>query len=108
MAQAVDNGRERRTMVIDERRVAEQLASLSQDQLLAVINDLTPEQQKQMLFDWSVWRRPKQKTPDGHWRVWLIQAGRGFGPARLRWRGAVPLPRLVRIGLLLARSLDLR
>jgi phage terminase large subunit-like protein len=97
MAQAVDNGTEWFTMVIDERSVAEQLADLSQDQLLAVINDLTPEQQKQMLFDWSVWRRPKQKTPDGHWRVWLIQAGRGFGKTRT---GAETFREQVNLGLI--------
>jgi len=29
-----------------------------------------------------VWRRPKQTTPAGDWRKWLILAGRGFGKTR--------------------------
>ena len=55
------------------------LAVGEQDQLL---NDLTVEQQHAMLYDWGVWCRPKQATPPGDWRVWLILAGRGFGKTR--------------------------
>ena len=31
---------------------------------------------------WLQEARPEQRPPDGTWRVWLIQAGRGFGKSR--------------------------
>lgn len=66
----------------DDLSVAEQIAQLPADEIERVIGDLTPEQQRLMLFDWSVWRRGKQTTPPGSWRTWLILAGRGFGKTR--------------------------
>jgi phage terminase large subunit-like protein len=44
--------------------------------------DLTEEQQRQAMWDWTLWARPKQLAPEGDWRVWLILAGRGFGKTR--------------------------
>lgn len=36
-----------------------------------------------MLYDWQgLWARENQLPPDGPWRVWLINAGRGFGKTR--------------------------
>ena len=32
--------------------------------------------------DWSLLARPNQREPEGHWRIWLILAGRGFGKTR--------------------------
>jgi phage terminase large subunit-like protein len=58
------------------------LASLPEDQLSALIGSLSPDQQRTLLYDWSIWRRPKQTTPEGPWRTWLILAGRGFGKTR--------------------------
>lgn len=66
----------------DTRSVAEQIASLAPDEIERVIGDLSPEQQRAMLYDWSIWRRPKQATPHGQWRTWVILAGRGFGKTR--------------------------
>ena len=65
-----------------ERSVAERLALLSPDQLDVVLAGLSDDQKREMLYDWSVWSRPKQQTPEGLWRVWLILAGRGFGKTR--------------------------
>lgn len=67
---------------MSELSAAARLASLPTDQLLEVVNSLTPDQQLAALYDWSLWRRPKQATPAGAWRVWLILAGRGFGKTR--------------------------
>lgn len=44
-----------------------------------------------MQWSWSFWSRPSQRQPVGDWRIWLIQAGRGFGKTRagaewVRWR----------------------
>ena len=66
----------------DELSLAGLLANLPPDQLADVIGSLTPTQQLSALYDWSLWRRPKQTTPEGQWRVWLILAGRGFGKTR--------------------------
>ena len=65
-----------------ERSVAERLASLSAEQLDVVLAGFSEKQKHEMLYDWSVWARPKQQTPEGLWRVWLILAGRGFGKTR--------------------------
>lgn len=36
-----------------------------------------------LLYDWqALWARPNQLEPEGNWRVWLINAGRGFGKTR--------------------------
>ena len=67
---------------MSELSAAARLASLPTDQLLEIVNSLTPDQQLAALYDWSLWRRPKQTTPTGAWRVWLILAGRGFGKTR--------------------------
>ena len=57
----------------------EALAELPEAEAEAVIADLDD---RQMLYNWSSWARPKQETPAGDWRVWLILAGRGFGKTR--------------------------
>ena len=43
---------------------------------------LTDEEKLKVMWDWSLWARPKQLAPEGDWRVWLILAGRGFGKTR--------------------------
>lgn len=43
---------------------------------------ITDEQAAALYFDWDIWARPKQREPEGNWRVWLILAGRGFGKTR--------------------------
>ena len=43
---------------------------------------LTDEEKLKVMWDWTLWARPKQLAPEGDWRVWLILAGRGFGKTR--------------------------
>jgi len=62
--------------------IFERLSRLEPVDREQVISTLTVVQQRHLLYDWSVWRRPKQATPSGDWRVWLILAGRGFGKTR--------------------------
>ena len=50
--------------------------------LEALADGFTPVEQQDILYDWRLWRRPKQTPPPGDWRVWLILAGRGFGKTR--------------------------
>jgi len=56
---------------------------------------LPPQAQKQFLasldaaeleaieHDWNFWARENQLAPDGLWRIWLVNAGRGFGKTRI-------------------------
>src|SRR6056300_790236 len=67
---------------MSDRSVFERLARQPAEERERLIASLTQEQRRSLLFDWSVWRRPKQATPHGDWRVWLILAGRGFGKTR--------------------------
>ena len=67
------------------RSVAEMLAALeavSPGFSEEVIGGLSDDERRLAMYDWSVWRRSKQMTPPGDWRVWLILAGRGFGKTR--------------------------
>ena len=43
---------------------------------------LTPDEAAVLLYDWGLFARDNQLTPQGLWRVWLILAGRGWGKTR--------------------------
>jgi phage terminase large subunit-like protein len=43
---------------------------------------LTDEEAECLYYDWSLWARPDQLTPEGDWSYWLILAGRGAGKTR--------------------------
>tara|TARA_Y100001938_G_scaffold150122_1_gene239713 strand:- start:1043 stop:2392 length:1350 start_codon:yes stop_codon:yes gene_type:complete len=62
----------------DERSVIQRLMELEPDWY----ESLTDDEKIQAMWDWSLWARPKQLTPPGDWRIWLILAGRGFGKTR--------------------------
>lgn len=48
-----------------------------------ILSKLTEPQLEALRYDWEDYKaRPNQKIPDGDWRYWLIQAGRGFGKTR--------------------------
>lgn len=59
--------------------LAEQIATLSDEERAAALDGLDP---KALLHDWRFWGRPEQFAPDCAWNVWLILAGRGFGKTR--------------------------
>ena len=93
------------------KSVAEVLASLDEDTMSKVLDGFTVEQRRALMYDWSVWRRAKQRTPDGDWRVWLILAGRGFGKTRTGAefiREQVLSGRAARIALVGATAADVR
>jgi len=58
------------------------LASLPEALRNDLIASLSPVEARALLYDWRFWARPNQVPPDGHWRVWLLLAGRGFGKTR--------------------------
>lgn len=48
-----------------------------------MLKSLTDAEAEALLFDWQqIWARQSQLEPDGHWRIWLLLAGRGFGKTR--------------------------
>lgn len=63
-----------------------QLEKLELDEVASFVETLGPEAQRWLcgpLFDWEgTFARDAQKEPLGAWRVWLIQAGRGYGKTR--------------------------
>ena len=72
---------------------------------------LTEEQKAEVMWDWTLWARPKQLSPGGTWRIWLILAGRGFGKTRsgAEWvREQVMSGNAGRIALVGATAADVR
>jgi phage terminase large subunit-like protein len=50
--------------------------------LEGILVRLTPEQLAALKYEWALWRRGKQRIPDGAWRVLLILADRSWGKTR--------------------------
>ena len=50
--------------------------------LASIAEKFTDAQAFELLYDWDIWARDKQREPAGNWRVWLILAGRGNGKTR--------------------------
>jgi len=71
----------------------------------------TPQKLKILDASWGFNARPKQRTPPGDWRIWLILAGRGFGKTRTgaEWvREQVESGKAKRIALVGPTSADAR
>ena len=58
------------------------MAKLSPAKRAEIISELTVEEAESLLYDWTLWGRPEQVTPQGDWFVWLIRSGRGWGKTR--------------------------
>lgn len=85
----------------------EALASLPDEDFA----DLTENDAIDILYDWNLWARDKQKTPPGKWTTWLILAGRGFGKTRTgaQWvRESVESGRRKRLALVGRTVADVR
>lgn len=62
------------------KSLAEQVASLPEEERLRVLEDLDMEE---LQWDAHFWLRPEQIAPvPDDWAIWLILAGRGFGKSR--------------------------
>lgn len=61
------------------KSLAEQMAELPEKDRLAIIAELTEEQQKNLEYDAAFWLRPEQQIKDGDWYITALVAGRGFG-----------------------------
>lgn len=63
------------------------LASLPLDELLEIQaardrGEIDDTQAGAGAYVWPTWARPEQRLPSGHWRYWLVKAGRGWGKTR--------------------------
>lgn len=64
--------------------LAERCASLGSSKVQDIINVLTDEECKALLYNWKYWARPNQLPPlKEDWFCWLVMAGRGFGKTRM-------------------------
>ncbi len=62
--------------------IADELASLTDDELRTVFGGLTPQQREHVKYIWRLWARPDQLPPEGSWRVHLLLGGRASGKTR--------------------------
>jgi phage terminase large subunit-like protein len=98
-----------------ELSVAEELASLPEEDAIAVIESMDSEDVLRVLYDWSVWARPKQIAPlefqKGEKFAWLLRSGRGFGKSRVgaekirEWVGG-PSDPMIRVALIAETAAD--
>lgn len=64
------------------RAHAEKLADLTAEQTEALLATMTPADLRAWLVDFAAWAHEGQLEPEGDWRNWLMQAGRGYGKTR--------------------------
>lgn len=64
------------------RTIWSQLAGLTEAERRWVLQALTLAQRRELARRWYGFENEGQREPPGDWRVWLIQAGRGFGKTR--------------------------
>lgn len=69
------------TMQMDIK-LAEGLAKMTAEERSMFLNEMTDDEIRMLEFSWYVWARPTQRLPETQFRIWLIQAGRGFGKTR--------------------------
>lgn len=64
-----------------KQSLAEQVASLPQEQRKEFFADFTEEEIKDLMFDWGFWARPDQTFPEypEDYDSFLFLAGRGWG-----------------------------
>ena len=91
---------------------AERLAHLNSADRADVLQGITAEQAKAMLYDWRGFNaRRDQVIPDGDWAIWMVMAGRGFGKTRTgaeAVREEVTANRSGHIGLIAETAADAR
>jgi phage terminase large subunit-like protein len=59
-----------------------QLGGLEERERAWVLRTLTAAQRRELVERWYGQQHDGQREPPGDWRIWLIQAGRGFGKTR--------------------------
>lgn len=89
----------------------DRLLALDEAERRTLLRGLSRGQQRNYAERWSAWAHDGQVAPPGDWRVWLIQAGRGFGKTRAGSEWVSDLARAMpdaRIALVGATAEDVR
>ena len=84
---------------------------ITAEQARVIKETFTEDELFQLSFEWSLWARREQLSPDGDWTVWMLMAGRGFGKTRsgAEWvRQLIEAGTHSRIALIGATSADAR
>jgi len=63
-------------------KTLDRLTALHPKERARLIGEMTLAMRGELLAHWAMWAQAGQYAPPGDWRVWLIQAGRGFGKTR--------------------------
>src|SRR6185295_9147929 len=58
------------------------LSTFEQADIEKYLATLSDEEQRFLEFDWKFWSRPNQRAPEGNWKRWILNCGRGFGKTR--------------------------
>lgn len=77
--------------VAEDDRLARRIIRLPEIDRWQLVRSLHASEAREWLGRWSFWAHHGQAAPDGAWRVWLVQAGRGFGKTRAgaEWISAI-------------------
>lgn len=89
----------------------ERLALLPPRERRAALRALASAQYRELFYRWAMRAHDGQEPPDADWRIWLIQAGRGFGKTRAgaEWISEqARIDREARIALVGATAEDVR
>jgi phage terminase large subunit-like protein len=71
-----------RSVALQGRSLAEDLAALPDAARERVLDALSPVDFAALRYCWPFWARPKQRPPSGGWRWWFQQGGRGSGKTK--------------------------
>jgi phage terminase large subunit-like protein len=58
------------------------LKKLDAKEVKEALSKLSPDEWEELRYNWKFWARPNQLAPEGGWKVWLLNCGRGFGKTR--------------------------
>jgi phage terminase large subunit-like protein len=61
---------------------ADTLRQLPASKVKEVFEALGPQKVEELKYDWNFWARDNQLEPEGDWRTWFLNCGRGFGKTR--------------------------
>ena len=106
MTAASESAEARRAMTLT---IAEEFAEMTDKERRFVLRGLNKAQRRELERRWYGFENDGQRTPPGDWRIWLIQAGRGFGKTRAgaEWVSEVARERPdARIALVAATQAD--
>lgn len=70
-------------MTLKKRPItADTLRALPSSEVKKLFEQLGPAKTEELKHDWNFWARDNQLEPEGDWRTWFLNCGRGFGKTR--------------------------